>query len=66
MIGDGFWRDFDRKNRWAGEAAFWLGRCYSALGREAESKRAYAHAVRILAESAIPGDSKLIELARRG
>jgi serine/threonine-protein kinase len=24
---DGFWREFDAGNRWAGEASFWLGRC---------------------------------------
>ena len=30
---DGFWREFDHANRWAGEAAFWLGRCQASLRR---------------------------------
>ena len=34
-----FWRDFAPDNRWAGEAALWLGRCYLALGRKSGSQR---------------------------
>jgi len=30
---DEFWRGFDAESRWAGEAAYWLGRCQAALGR---------------------------------
>jgi hypothetical protein len=33
---DLFWRDFDPDNRSAGDVAFWLGRCYRALGRNAD------------------------------
>ena len=29
---DVFWRDFDPDNRWAGEAALWLGRALSGAG----------------------------------
>lgn len=31
---DRIWRDFDPENRWAGEAALWLGRAQLALGPE--------------------------------
>jgi hypothetical protein len=30
---DAFWREFGPDNRWPGQAALWLGRCYLALGR---------------------------------
>jgi tetratricopeptide (TPR) repeat protein len=55
---DRFWRDFDAGNRWAGEAAFWLGRCYAALGRSAEASAARARAQAILSRSRSPADSK--------
>jgi tetratricopeptide (TPR) repeat protein len=63
---DAFWRDFDPENRWAGEAAFWLGRCYAALGRTGEAKQAYARAARILAGSQFSSDQELVRLARQG
>ena len=59
-----FWQDFDPENRWAGEAAFWLGRCYSALGRPNEAKQVNARAAKILARSPLPGDAKLVQLAQ--
>jgi serine/threonine-protein kinase len=61
---DRFWRDFDPDNRWAGEAAFWLGRGYAALGRPADAQRAQARAGRVLARSPLPADSRLLRLAR--
>jgi eukaryotic-like serine/threonine-protein kinase len=63
---DAFWRDFDAGNRWAGETAFWLGRCYSALGRTGDARHAYARAAKILAGSTIPRDRELVQIARRG
>jgi tetratricopeptide (TPR) repeat protein len=61
---DRFWRDFDPQNRWAGEAAFWLGRCYLALGRSAHAHTALSRAETILARSPIPADRQLVALAR--
>jgi serine/threonine-protein kinase len=61
---DQFWRDFDGDNRWAGEAAFWLGRCYATLGREAAARAAYARAAKVLARSSIAADAELVQVAR--
>jgi tetratricopeptide (TPR) repeat protein len=57
---DGFWRDFDGDNRWAGEAAFWLSRAYEAAGRSEEAMTAYDRAVSILARSPLPIDAELL------
>ena len=35
---DRFWRGFDADNRWAGEAALWLGLSYVALGRSGRAR----------------------------
>jgi serine/threonine-protein kinase len=59
---DAFWRDFDASNRWAGEAAFWLGRCYAGLGRNADAARPSARARAILSRSPLPNDAKLLRL----
>ena len=37
QAADSFWQQFDRESRWSAEAAFWLGRVYLALGRQAEA-----------------------------
>jgi tetratricopeptide (TPR) repeat protein len=63
---DRFWRASDAHNRWAGEAALWLGRCYSSLGRGREARRALSRARTILSRSPIPTDGRLLQLARRG
>ena len=60
-----FWREFAPENRWAGEAALWLGRCYLALGRKAEANEALIRARKLLAVSPIPADAALLTLARR-
>jgi tetratricopeptide (TPR) repeat protein len=60
-----FWRDFAPQSRSAGEAAFWLGRCYAELGRASDAKRAYVRAVEILAHSPLPSDAGLRQRARR-
>jgi tetratricopeptide (TPR) repeat protein len=60
---DLFWRDFDPENRWAGEAALWLGRCYLALDRGAEADEALSRAARVLSRSPIPSDAELRRLA---
>jgi serine/threonine-protein kinase len=62
---DAFWRGFAPESRWAGEAAFWLGRCYDGLGRANDARPAYARAAKILAGSAFVADAKLVELARQ-
>jgi tetratricopeptide (TPR) repeat protein len=59
-----FWRDFDPENRWAGEAALWLGRCYRSLGNSGAAGRALSRAEEILSRSPIPGDARLVALAR--
>ncbi len=61
---DAFWRDFAPDNRSAGETAFWLGECYSALGGSKDTKPLYSRAEKILARSPFPGDAKLVALAR--
>jgi tetratricopeptide (TPR) repeat protein len=61
---DRFWRELGGESRWTGEAALWLGRCYLALDRPAESKQALARAERILSRSPIPSDARLVKLAR--
>ncbi|MCX8115392.1 MAG: serine/threonine-protein kinase, partial [Burkholderiaceae bacterium] len=62
---DAFWRAFDPDNRWAGEAAFWLARCYEALGRGGDAKHVYARAATILARSPLPGDAARLRFAQR-
>lgn len=61
---DAFWRGFAPESRWAGEAAFWLARCYEALNRDAQAKQAYARAAQILARSSLPADAELAKHAR--
>jgi tetratricopeptide (TPR) repeat protein len=62
---DAFWRDFGPDNRWAGEAALWLGRCHLALGQKAEAVDALRRAERLLSTSPIPADAELVKLARQ-
>jgi len=61
---DQFWRALDADNRWAGEAALWLGRCYRALGRSQEASTALQRAAGILAKSPIAIDRQLLALTR--
>jgi hypothetical protein len=61
---DAFWRELDQDNRWAGEAALWLGRCYALLGRGQASGRALARARKVLARSPIPTDARLVRLTQ--
>jgi len=61
---DSFWRDFDAENRWAGEAALWLGHCYLALDRRADAQAALGRAGKILARSPLPADASLARQAR--
>ena len=62
---DLFWQDFDPGKRWAGEAALWLGRCFLALGQNAEAAARLARAEKILAASPLPGDASLAKVARQ-
>jgi serine/threonine-protein kinase len=62
---DAFWRTFDADNRWAGEAALWLGRCLLELGRTDEARTPLARSARILSNSPLPSDTKLVLLARQ-
>ena len=62
---DTFWHEFDADNRWAGEAALWLGRCNRALGRQGEATEALGRAAEILSRSPIPSDVALVRLARQ-
>jgi len=63
---DRFWRDFDDDNRWAGEVAFWLGRCETTLHRSAAARSSFATAARILSRSPIHTDARLARVARHG
>jgi len=60
---DAFWRQTAPRNRWAGEAALWLGKTQAALGR-AESRATLRRAVTLLEESPLPVDARLRPLAR--
>ena len=62
---DAFWRGFDGGNRWAGEAAFWLGRCELALGRTREARATLARSADILSRSPLSSDAKLLQTARK-
>ena len=61
---DAFWSSRGESNRWAGEAALWLGRCQSALGRDVQSVSTLRRASVALATSPFPGDVALLRLAR--
>ncbi len=62
---DASWRGFDPENRWAGEAALWLGECQAALGRDREAARSLSRAEKILARSPLSTDVRLVRLARK-
>jgi len=62
---DAFWSQFQPGGRWAGEAAYWLGRCHAALGQDKAARAAMARAARQLAASPLPGDRELAARARR-
>jgi tetratricopeptide (TPR) repeat protein len=60
-----FWREFDPRNRWAGEASLWLSDGYAALGRASESAEARKRAIDILSRSSDPSAKRLLRIARR-
>ncbi len=62
---DRFWREFDPKNRWAGEASLWLSEGYAALGRHRESGEARKRAVEILSRSSDRAAARLLRVAQR-
>ncbi|MCH9694124.1 MAG: serine/threonine-protein kinase [Gammaproteobacteria bacterium] len=57
-----FWTELNPESRWAGVAAFWLARCYRALGRTRDAAEAHARAMRILSASPIPIDVQLLAM----
>lgn len=59
-----FWEDFDSTNRGGGEAAYWAWRFAGAGVAEAEA--AHRRALRLLRDSAFPGDSRLFASAAAG
>jgi serine/threonine protein kinase len=61
---DEFWQRVGPENRWAGEAALWLGRALWALDKRSEARDAFARARPLLLASPLPGDRALAELAR--
>jgi serine/threonine-protein kinase len=61
---DKFWQEFDARNRWAAEAAFWLGRCDRALGRSAAAEHSLQRATAIFAASPLEADRKLAANSR--
>jgi eukaryotic-like serine/threonine-protein kinase len=60
---DDFWLEFDARNRWAGEAAYWLGASQRALGHSGEANAAFARAAKILVTSPIAADATLVAAA---
>jgi tetratricopeptide (TPR) repeat protein len=58
---DQFWRKFDDSNRFAGEAAYWLGRGLDRAGRNADAGVAFARARTILSRSPFQSDRRLVE-----
>ena len=54
---DRFWREFDSGNRWAGDAAFWLGRCQTALRRHFDARSSPAHAAAVRSGSPFVTDT---------
>jgi serine/threonine-protein kinase len=67
QTADRFWQEHDPHDVPAGSAgvaAFWLGRCYRALGRHADAQDAFARAQGGLARSTLPMDAALLQLAR--
>ena len=62
---DRFWRDFDAENRWAAEAALWLGRAHLALGQPTDADEALVRAGKMLSRSPIPADAVLVKLSRQ-
>jgi serine/threonine-protein kinase len=60
---DAFWRDLAPDSRGAGEAAFWLGQCYRALGRTAEARSAHERARALLGRSPFHIDGQLLQAA---
>jgi serine/threonine-protein kinase len=63
---DAYWRDAGAQNRWAGEAALWLGRCQRALGHAAAAERELRRAQSLLARSPLPADAQLAREAGAG
>ena len=61
---DAFWREFDADNRWAGEAAAWLGRSLAGVDRASEAREAFERARAILQRSPIPSDAAFLEILR--
>lgn len=57
---DCFWAEFDPDNRAAGIAALWLGQAQAALDRPDEAEASFARAKRLLAQSPLPADSRLL------
>ena len=62
---DRFWKGFSPENRWAGETALWLARCYQLLNRDAEAAQAASRARTLLLRSPLPGDALLANSASR-
>jgi hypothetical protein len=64
VAADRYWSDFAPNSRWAGYAAFWLGRCQDALGHRVQAHDAYARALRALGRSPLPSERALVKLAQ--
>ena len=60
-----YWQGFDASNRSAGEAAYWLAQGLMAAGETRQARLELGKAVGILERSPLPGDTKLVQSARR-
>ncbi|MEO8019420.1 MAG: serine/threonine-protein kinase [Pseudomonadota bacterium] len=61
---DAFWREFDARNRGAGEVAYWLGRAQLEAGQRTAARENLSRAVEILRDSPLPSDRRLVQAAR--
>jgi serine/threonine protein kinase len=64
VAADDYWRGFDANNRSAGEAAYWLAQVHLTAA-DADARAVLARAVKILEDSPLPADAKLVQAARR-
>lgn len=64
-VANAYWLDYDATNRGAGVAAYWLAKGKLADGKRQDARVEFVRAVKILENSVLPGDARLMADARR-